>query len=260
MIKYQLFAFNEGNYKWMSLSRNQIVLDQAAAYSPKFIANRSGDLSILYVFLNDHKAETLTSVVDTVERFVAESDDTMGKFLLAAGPSGIEAATNIVIKTAQYRVLAWVYGVVAILCLITFRSIRAALCVLIPLSLTSVLCQALMTYLGMGVKVATLPVIALGVGVGVDYGIYIFNKLKIHLENGEPLVEAYYHTLKTTGRAVAFTGVTLGVGVFTWAFSAIKFQADMGILLTFMFIWNMVGALVLLPALGHFLIKVECKK
>ena len=72
-----------------------------------------------------------------------------------------------------------------------------------------------------------------------------------------PLAEAYYHTLKTTGKAVAFTGLTLGVGVCTWAFSPIKFQADMGLLLTFMFTWNMVGALVLLPALGRFLIKVE---
>lgn len=151
----------------------------------------------------------------------------------------------------------WVYGVVAILCLITFRSVRAAICVLVPLALTSVLCQALMTYLGIGVKVATLPVIALGVGVGVDYGIYIFSKLESHLKRGKPLANAYYHTLKTTGKAVAFTGLTLGVGVCTWAFSPIKFQADMGILLTFMFLWNMVGALVLLPALGHFLIKVE---
>jgi hypothetical protein len=114
-----------------------------------------------------------------------------------------------------------------------------------------------MASIGIGVKVATLPVIALGVGVGVDYGIYIFSKLETHLKAGEPLVVAYYHTLKTTGKAVAFTGLTLGVGVCTWAFSPIKFQADMGILLTFMFLWNMVGALVLLPALGHFLIKVE---
>jgi predicted RND superfamily exporter protein len=161
--------------------------------------------------------------------------------------------------TLRYLILIWGYSVVAISCLITFRSVRAAICVLIPLALTSVLCQALMTYLGIGIKVATLPVIALGVGVGVDYGIYIFSKLQSHLAEGEPLAVAYYHTLKTTGKAVAFTGVTLGVGVCTWAFSPIKFQADMGILLTFMFLWNMVGALVLLPALGHFLLKADKK-
>jgi len=255
--KMVLSGFNEGNIKWMSLSSDQLVLDQAMMRMPDDLTNKGGTLSPLIIFLDDHKAETLQRVVELVEQFALENSEENGKFLLAAGNAGIESATNLVIEKAQYRMLMWVYGVVAILCLITFRSVRAAICVLVPLALTSVLCQALMASIGIGVKVATLPVIALGVGVGVDYGIYIFSKLETHLKNGEPLVVAYYHTLKTTGKAVAFTGLTLGVGVCTWAFSPIKFQADMGILLTFMFLWNMVGALVLLPALGHFLIKVD---
>jgi len=255
--KMILSGFNEGNIKWMSLSSDQLVLDNAVMRMPDDLTNKSGTLSPLIIFLNDHKADTLQRVVDLVESFALDNSNEKGKFLLAAGSAGIESATNLVIAKAQYRMLLWVYGVVAILCLITFRSVRAAICVLVPLALTSVLCQALMTYLGIGVKVATLPVIALGVGVGVDYGIYIFSNLETHLKAGEPLANAYYYTLKTTGKAVAFTGLTLGVGVCTWAFSPIKFQADMGILLTFMFLWNMVGALVLLPALGHFLIKVE---
>ena len=72
---------------------------------------------------------------------------------------------------------------------------------------------------------------------------------------GHDLKLAYQETLKTTGKAVFFTGVTLAVGVATWYFSPIKFQADMGILLTFMFVWNMLGALTLLPALTYFLQK-----
>lgn len=255
--KMVLSGFNEGSLKWMAISSNQTVLDQAVMKVPPEVTSLDGTLTPLVIFLDDHKAATLTRVVESVERFAAENSELKGELLLAAGSAGIEAATNIVIQKAQYRMLMWVYGVVAILCLITFRSLRAAICVLLPLALTSVLCQALMTYLGIGVKVATLPVIALGVGVGVDYGIYIFSKLETYLQEGMPLANAYYHTLKTTGKAVAFTGLTLGVGVCTWAFSPIKFQADMGLLLTFMFLWNMVGALVFLPALGHFLIKVE---
>jgi hypothetical protein len=123
--------------------------------------------------------------------------------------------------------------------------------------LTSALCQALMAYLGIGVKVATLPVIALGVGIGVDYGIYIYGRLETYLKAGMGLQEAYLNTLKTTGKAVALTGITLAIGVGTWIFSPIKFQADMGKLLTFMFLWNMVGAIWLLPALAHYLIKPE---
>ena len=112
-----------------------------------------------------------------------------------------------------------------------------------------------MAKLGIGVKVATLPVIALGVGIGVDYGIYIYSKLETYLNAGMNLKDAYFNTLKTTGKAVAFTGLTLGVGVGTWVLSPIKFQADMGILLTFMFVWNMIGALVFLPAIASLLYK-----
>jgi len=147
--------------------------------------------------------------------------------------------------------------VVFVLCFITFRSLRAVACILIPLALTSILSQALMTYLDIGVKVATLPVIALGVGIGVDYGIYIYNRLEVMILAGKSMQEAFFETLRSTGKAVSFTGVTLAIGVATWMLSPIKFQADMGILLTFMFLWNMLGALILLPALASFLLKPE---
>jgi predicted RND superfamily exporter protein len=150
--------------------------------------------------------------------------------------------------------LYWVYGAVILLCFITFRSWRAVLVAVLPLMLTSVLCEALMAKLGMGVKVATLPVIALGVGIGVDYALYMLSVTLSHLRNGESLSNAYYATLCFTGRVVVFTGITLAFGVITWAFSPIKFQADMGILLAFMFLWNMIGAMILLPALACFLL------
>jgi len=137
-----------------------------------------------------------------------------------------------------------------VLLLLEFRSLRVTLCLLIPLVITSLLCEAVMTVMGLGVKVATLPVIALGVGIGVDYGIYLYNRLEHELARGLPLRDAYFETMKTTGLAVAFTGITLAAGVLTWIFSEIKFQADMGLLLTFMFLWNMVGAVVLIPALA----------
>jgi hypothetical protein len=150
--------------------------------------------------------------------------------------------------------LAWVYGVVCFLVFLAFRSFSAVLCIILPLVLTSVLGQALMTFLGIGVKVATLPVIALGVGIGVDYGIYIFSKLETYLYKGLKLHDAYFETLKTTGKAVSFTGLTLAIGVATWLWSPIKFQGDMGLMLTFMFVMNMFGALILLPALVRLLI------
>jgi uncharacterized protein len=104
------------------------------------------------------------------------------------------------------------------------------------------------------VKVATLPVIALGVGIGVDYALYLLSVQLTLQRAGRPLREAHRASLRFTGRVVALVGATLAAGVVTWVFSPIKFQADMGILLTFMFLWNMVGALVVMPALSCFLL------
>jgi uncharacterized protein len=97
--------------------------------------------------------------------------------------------------------------------------------------------------------VATLPVVALGVGIGVDYALYVLEVMMTHLRAGVPLEESYKLSLGFTGRVGMLTGFTLAAGVGTWAFAPIKFQADMGILLAFMFLCNMFGALVVLPAL-----------
>ena len=259
--KLVITGFNEGNWKWAQLSQDQDILNNSLQNVPDGLMNMNCSLAPVIVFLKDHKADTLARVVDAVKTFAKEEDDPkVAKFVLASGNAGVEAATNETISRAQITMLYWVYGVVSLLCLVTFRSIRAVICVMVPLGLTTVLCNALMATMGIGVKVATLPVIALGVGIGVDYGIYIYTRLKGFLEDGLSLEEAYFETLRVTGKAVCFTGLTLAIGVGTWIFSAIKFQADMGALLTFMFLWNMVGAIWLLPALAHFLIKGKFEK
>lgn len=249
-------GFNEGSLKWATLVPDDAVLNESAKNVPD-LYNSDCSLIPVFVFLDDHKAETLTRVTDAVKDFAKANDSNDARFLLASGNAGIEAATNDVIAASKLPMLLLVYGVVVALCLVAFRSWRPVVCIILPLVLTSVLCEALMAMLGIGIKVATLPVIALGVGIGVDYGVYIFSKLEAYLRAGQPLREAYLATLVSTGRAVSFTGLTLAISVFTWVFSPIKFQADMGLLLTMMLLWNMIGALVLLPAFASFLVKPE---
>jgi uncharacterized protein len=246
---------NEGNPKWAGLSQDQAIINNNLYHVPPGFLSRECDLTNLFIFLEDHKAETLNRVTDTVAKFDTEDGLDGMQYLLAAGPSGIEAATNQSIERSQVKMLIFVYLAVSIMVLLTFRSWRALICIIVPLGLTSLLCQALMAKLGIGVKVATLPVIALGVGIGVDYGIYIYAKMREYRRRGDDVSVSFEKTLRTTGRAVTFTGLTLAVGVFTWVFSPLKFQADMGILLTFMFLWNMLGVVTLLPALAHFLLK-----
>ncbi len=251
-------ALSEGDYRWYTLSRDQNILNNAlrTVPMPTSLYNQDCTVAPIFVFLNDHKANTLHRVTRAVETYASKADqEGEVKFLLASGNAGIEAATNESISKAERMMLLWVYLALIVMVWIGFRSWRAVVCMIVPLVLTSILCEALMTVLGIGVKVATLPVIALGVGIGVDYGIYIYSRLQVFRAQGLALHDAYLETLKTTGKAVSFTGITLAVGVITWAFSPIKFQADMGLLLTFMFLWNMIGALWLLPALAHFLLK-----
>ncbi len=250
-----LSGLNEGNPRWYEFLPNQDMLNTVTAGAPRGLYNDACGLLTVYVYLSDHKADTLSRVVDHVEAFARVNNTADTQFLLAAGSAGIEAATNIVVKDAWRTMLLLVYGAVVLLCFITFRSWRAVVVAVLPLVVTSFLAEALMVALGMGVKVATLPVIALGVGIGVDYALYILSITLAQLREGKSLSDAYYRALLFTGKVVMLTGITLAVGVITWVASPIKFQADMGLLLAFMFLWNMLGALVLLPALAHFLLR-----
>ena len=239
--------------KWAALD---LTMNDYIVYSPRRLVNQDCSFLPLYVSLVDHKAATLNAVVGTIQKFIADpkNQSTDFKISLAGGNAGIEAATNIVIKQANDQMLYLVYAAVIIFCFITFRSWRAVLCAVLPLVLTSILSQALMVWLHIGIKVATLPVIALGVGIGVDYALYVLSICLKQLRAGASLSEAYHRTLLFTGKVVLLTGFTLAAGVVTWVFAPIKFQADMGLLLSFMFVWNMLGALILLPSLAYFLL------
>jgi predicted RND superfamily exporter protein len=112
-----------------------------------------------------------------------------------------------------------------------------------------------MALVGIGLKMSTLPMVALGAGIGVDYGIYLFSRMQEFLREGASVRDAYERTMRVTGSSIIVTGVTLAIGVATWVFSPLKFQADIGVMLTFMFLVNMLGAILLLPALAAWLVR-----
>jgi len=278
VVKVVNSGWNEGNMKWRILPRDRYVLRQALSSIDTDTGLLNSDCSAMpiMVFTTDHRAETIARIVQRVKELrealdfgdvqfelqnevlegLASEDNVTTEslqFRLATGNVGVMAATNEDIAAAEKPMLALVFGSIIILCLVTYRTILGTLCIVLPLVVVSTLAEALMAMYGIGLKVNTLPVVALGVGIGVDYGIYIYNRLDIHLKEGFTLHEAYYRTLRLTGRAVIFTGFTLAAGVGTWAFSDLQFQADMGILLSFIFLANMVAAIVILPALVRWL-------
>jgi predicted RND superfamily exporter protein len=250
-------GWNEGSLKWRVIPRNQSVLVQSVAYVPTSSGLLNEDCSVMpvMVFTTDHKAETIARVVSAVKAYDAEHGTEQTRFRLAAGNVGVMAATNEEVAADQFPILLGVFSAIILLCLVTYRSIRAVLCIVLPLGLVSLLAYALMSLLEIGLKVSTLPVVALGVGVGVDYGIYIYTRFTNIRSEGHSIQLAYQYTLQIAGTGVIFTGITLAIGVGTWIFAPLKFQADMGILLTFMFLLNMLGAILLLPALASWLLR-----
>jgi len=250
-------GFNEGNIKWRALPRDPQVMAQSVTPIDTSTGLLNPDCSAMQVLVNttDQQGETIARLVSAVKGFPSPAPREKLQFKLATGNMGVAAATNEAVDKARWEMNFAIFGALLVMCMVTFRSLRATLCILIPLAIVSVLCEALMPMLGIGLKVSTLPVIALGVGVGVDYGIYLYDRIETHLEEGKDLATAFYEALNERGTAMVFTAVTMTIGVGTWAMSALKFQADMGILLAFMFFLNMLGALFLLPALAAFLLK-----
>jgi len=262
MAKIVNAGWNEGNPRWRVLSRDPSILAQSVTPIDTGTGLLNTDCNAMQVkiFTRDHQGTTIAHIVKEIKKFIAANPSENLEFKLASGNVGVMAATNEAVDAAEVTMLLLLFGSISLLCLIEFRSWRATLCIILPLTIVAVCCNALMALLGIGLKVSTLPVIALGVGVGVDYGIYLYERMANAMAQGRKLSTAFYLALRQRGTAIAFTAATMSIGVGTWAFSALKFQADMGILLAFMFLVNMLGALLLLPALAAVLLRESPRK
>jgi predicted RND superfamily exporter protein len=255
VAKYLNSAWNEGNPKWRALPRNRYALMQVTAFIPPQLGlfDSKCTLMPISVFTEDHRAETIRRVVAGAVDFRDRNPSDAVRLRLASGNIGVEAATNEVLEGAELRMLLYAYATILALVALTYRDWRAIVCCCAPLTMATVLGYWFMRELGIGLKVSTLPVMVLAVGIGVDYAFYIYSRLDHHLRSGLDIERAYPNALFETGNAVVFTGITLAIGVSTWAFSPLNFQANMGLLLAFMFFINMIMAVVALPVLAALL-------
>jgi hypothetical protein len=181
---------------------------------------------------------------------VTSSEVSAVSIRLASGNMGVQAAVNEEIEISELPMMMYVYMTIIALVILTYRDWRATIACCVPLTLATFMGYWFMEVLEIGLTVATLPVMVLAVGLGVDYAFYIYNRIQFHLSQGDDVTLSFKKTLNETGMAVVFTALTLAIGVSTWAFSALKFQADMGLLLAFMFMINMVMAVTVLPAIA----------
>jgi len=252
LVKLGAAGFNEGNPRWGDLPRDKrsmasfigLVGEGSGLYDPRCT------VLPVHAYLSDHKAQTIQRAVHTVKAWRAENAFDGLKVRLASGNAGVQAATNEVLEATELPMMLYVYATIIALVFLTYRDWRAVLACCLPLTVATFVGYWFMKALDIGLTVATLPVMVLAVGIGVDYAFYIYNRLQMYLADGEAIVPAFRRALTETGIATVFTALTLSVGVATWVFSPLKFQADMGLLLAFMFMLNMVMAITLLPALA----------
>ncbi|HVH84494.1 MAG TPA: MMPL family transporter, partial [Steroidobacteraceae bacterium] len=250
-------GWNEGSLKWRSIPRERTQLNQSTRYieTSTGLLDENCDVVPVLNFLTDHRAATIERAVAAVKEWRAQNPLPAAQVRLATGNVGVMAATNETVRAKELLILGGVFGAVIVMCQLTFRSVTGTVVVVVPLALVSVLVYAVMALVGIGLKLSTLPMVALGAGIGVDYGIYLFSRMQEFLHLGLSVRESYERTLRVTGASIIFTGITLAIGVATWVFSPLKFQADIGIMLTFMFLVNMLAAIILLPALAAWLIR-----
>ena len=244
--------WNEGSPKWAVLPRNQASLSQLTGRIPSGTGLQNADCSAMpvLIFTTDHRAATISTIVDAVKRFNLDNLSSGADFALASGNVGVMAATNEEIESREILVILWVHLTLLVFVYISFRSWASVVCIITPLVSCSLLTYGFMAWMGIGMKSATLPVAAFGVGIGVDDGIYLWGALTRYLGDGADIREAFRLALRAAGKATTFTSLALIVSVGTWLFSGLQFQADMGLLLLFMFTTNLFGAILMMPALG----------
>ena len=250
-------SYSENNVRWRVVPETSIQIAQGVGYATRLgnaYMNAGCTALPITIFLRDHQSMTINSVVDDVKKYAKTNNTNLINYKLAMGNAGVMAATNEVIATSEILVNFALFVAVSILCLVVFNSFSITLSIVLPLLLVTMACNALMVFLTIGIKVNTLPVIALGVGVGVDYGIYLFERISHGIKlHDQSLSDAYLVSLKQRGSASIFTALIMSIGVLSWVWSDLKFQQDMGLLLGFMLFFNMIGAIIFVPVIAKIL-------
>jgi uncharacterized protein len=202
-------------------------------------------------FLYDHKGDTLREVINRATEFINSNPMENAQFKLASGYAGVLAAANEVIARSDKLTLGLMLLAQLVFCAIGFRSLTAGLLFVGVVLMSNTFGMALMAYWNMGLNVNTLPVISLGIGFGEDYGIYIVSRAieEYQRQDHNDLNQALVDGVTTAGKAVLYTAFLISASIAFWAFSPLRFQSEMGIQLLIILTMNMLGGLLLLPAL-----------
>jgi predicted RND superfamily exporter protein len=211
-----------------------------------FIDKNSQNATIT-IFYKDYNHETVVGSIAMAERFIYDNPVENLSFRLAGGLLGILAAVNEEVEWSYKWNLILVMVTVFVLSVLTYASVVGALIVMIPSIVAQPLSEAIMHWMGIDANINSLPVAAVGIGIGIDYGYYVLSRIVEEYQRLGDHDRAIEEALMTTGRAIMFTGTTLTVSVIFWVFFPMKFQSEMAILLTLLLFFHVVGALAFIP-------------
>ncbi len=203
------------------------------------------------LFFRDHQGETIRTAVARVQDYVAQNPMDKADYLLAGGLVGVLAAVNEVILAGQIEAIALALLVLVVCCTVTYRSTVAGVFFMIPVMLSNTITFSYMAWHGIGMNINTLPVVALGIGLGVDYTFYIVDGIREELHHNPNVERAIVKALSSAGRGVLVTALTLITSVGLWSFSSLRLQADMGLLIALWLFISAFSALFIMPAIVY---------
>jgi len=257
LIKRIFRMFHEGHPKWEMLPEDPKHLSQIGfqienSSSPGEMdrwVDYSWTNATITCFYREYNNDLIHQCIAKAKEFIDANPVENVRFRLAGGLLGILAAVNEEVEYSYWASLIAVFVVVFILCILTFRSVAAGSILNLPLAVSQILSEAFMLVKGIDLNINSLPVAAIAVGIGIDYGIYLMARISEEYQVSSDYNHANRRALETTGKAIVFTATTLIAGVFFWIFIDLKFQAEMGLLLCLLMFLNMVNALVFVPTL-----------
>ncbi len=218
----------------------------------RFVDSSYKDGSVT-LFFKDHTGETIRTAVSRVKEFADKQGIPQGEYQLAGGLVGVLASINEVLLSGQIESIAFALLVLVICCMVAYRSAIAGMFFMVPVLLSNTLTFSFMAAKGIGMNINTVPVAALGIGLGVDYAFYIVDSIKEELEKnpGSELLDAIRKSLNGAGRGVLVTAFTLIISVVFWCFSSLRFQAEMGLLMAIWLLISSFSALFIVPAMVY---------
>jgi predicted RND superfamily exporter protein len=186
--------------------------------------------------------------VDAMPKYQATQSWTRGvQFVMAGGSMGITAAINDEVERSHVANISLIFFVIFVLHSVTYQSMPSGAIILLQIATATMISLAYMAIRGIGLNINTLPVQSVGVGIGVDYAIYIVDRIRHEVVDTADIDEAVRRAVRTTGMAVTFTATTITGGIFLWIFSDLRFQAEMAYLLVILMVLNMFGAITVVP-------------